>query len=101
MLRQQSDGRFTGGQQVVQVLQGHSTLPGRRRVQGLPDRLNPARSNEFGDVLAIDSLRIARVDGQLFDLGRQDSRLGADQFHQETRRVGIEFGVIARPARVG
>ncbi len=76
--------------------------PARPSPRPEPSRSSrPGRRQRVGDVLAIDSFRIAGVDRQLLDLGRQDSRLGADQLHQETRRVGIELGVDPASSPVG
>ena len=67
------------------------TWPRQRSIQGLPDRLHPASSDELDDVIPFDSLRLAGVNRQLLDFRRQDAGLRAHELDQKTRSVGSSW----------
>ncbi len=86
--REQGGRLFTGRQQVVEMLERQPALAGRGGVEGFPDRLDASAPHQLGDIAAFDLLRVTRIHGQLFNLGRKQPRLRPDQLDQKTSTIG-------------
>ena len=95
---EQSDRFFAGGHECVEVFKGLRSVTAKRGVQSLPDGFDTTGTDEREDILLFDSAGLGDVDRELFELGHEYSRLGADKLEQEPGFRRTQMGVESRLA---
>src|SRR5262245_55489061 len=85
---------LTRSQQLIELSDRGSPVPGCCGIDYLPDRLRSTSLDHLAHILATYPSSRPNVNSQLFHLGREEPHLGPDELEQQPRGLDFEMALV-------